>query len=127
MGQRGGTPKVTTDHEFIRDWVERRGGCPTALRRSGRARAATLQVEFPGRLRTEQLLSPISWDEFFDRFEQHKLAFVYQDTARGRLTSKLIDRASVIGVGPALSISELRPDRPSRPRRRARSPRKGRP
>jgi hypothetical protein len=94
MGQRGGTAKVTADHEFIRDWVERRGGCPATVKRPGRS-AVALNIEYPRRARTPRALAAISWDEFFDRFEQHKLAFQYDEASRGLGSWKLIERASL--------------------------------
>jgi hypothetical protein len=30
-----GAAKVTTDHDFIRKWVEERGGKPAAVKQSG--------------------------------------------------------------------------------------------
>jgi hypothetical protein len=95
MAQRGSGAKVTADHEFIRDWVERRGGCPAAVKRP-RQGAAALKIEYPAQSRAGRMVSSISWDEFFDRFEQHKLAFQYQDTSRGLGSWKLIERASLV-------------------------------
>jgi hypothetical protein len=49
---------------------------------------------FPGLFRGASL-EPISWDEFFDKFEKEKLAFLHQDgTARGKTSrfNKLIAR-----------------------------------
>ncbi|WP_303903949.1 hypothetical protein [Thiohalomonas denitrificans] len=43
----------------------------------------------------EQSLSPTSRDEFFDKFEEKNLAFVYQEKIAGGETSrffKLVDR-----------------------------------
>ena len=89
-----GDAKVTTDHEFIRDWVERRGGTPATTRRARGTSA--VQIEYrgvPGR----RALVPIGWDEFFDWFEKNKLAFAYED---GRARAKFIARASVIAPRP---------------------------
>ncbi len=32
----------------------------------------------------ESKLEPISWEEFFDKFEESELAFLYQDTIQRR-------------------------------------------
>jgi hypothetical protein len=96
MARRASGAKVTADHEFIRDWVERRGGCPAAVKRPRRQGAASLKIEYPRQPGAGRMVSSISWDEFFDRFEQHKLAFQYQDTSRGLGSWKLIDRASLM-------------------------------
>lgn len=39
-------------------------------------------------------LERISWEEWFEKFEKKKLAFLYQDTGQSRF-SKLVSRASV--------------------------------
>lgn len=81
-----GDAKVTTDHEFIRDWIERRGGSPAALPRA----SGSLRIDF-GTTRPRR--TPIGWDEFFDWFERNQLAFQYGD---GDVSARLIDRASVV-------------------------------
>jgi hypothetical protein len=86
-----GDAKITTDHEFIRDWVERRGGVPAAARR--RRGGTAVQIEYRG-TPARQPLVPIAWDEFFDWFERNGLAFQYKDGGP-RTTGKFIDRASV--------------------------------
>jgi len=86
-----GDAKVTTDHEFIRDWVERRGGCPTAARRT--RGTPVVQIDYRGTSGGRTLV-PMGWDEFFDWFERNKLAFQY--SGRGGSRAKFIDRASVI-------------------------------
>lgn len=75
---------VTTDHEEIRAWVEERGGRPAAVKRTrgGRGRGektGILRIDFPG-YSGEQSLEPISWDEFFEKFDDAELAFLCQDT-----------------------------------------------
>ncbi len=79
-GQRRHSGKLTTDHEQIRRWVEERGGLPATVKRTIRDRqqAGILRIDFPG-FSGAQTLVPISWDEWFDMFEQRRLAFLYQD------------------------------------------------
>jgi hypothetical protein len=102
---------VTTDHEFIRDWVERRGGCPAAVKSKRRSRGRSfIQIDYPSRSPASEAILPISWDEFFDRFEQHKLAFLYSDAkVRGETSrfSKLVDRSSVL-VGNEVRAPRIR-------------------
>lgn len=53
-----------------------------------------LRINFPG-YSGEESLEEISWDEFFDKFDEKGLALVYQDkTADGTTSrfSKLVDR-----------------------------------
>src|SRR5690349_15286354 len=94
--------KTTTDHEEIREWVEARGGRPAAVERTrgGRGRGddiGILRIDFPG-YSGEGSLEEISWDEFFEKFDRAKLAFLYQDTTAGGEQSnfnKLIKRRTV--------------------------------
>jgi hypothetical protein len=87
---------VTTDHGEIRNWVEERGGHPATVRRteSRGHQPGILRIDYPGYSGRESL-EEISWDDFFDKFEKEKLAFLYQDeTAGGDCSrfSKLIAR-----------------------------------
>jgi hypothetical protein len=93
MAARGGE-RVTTDHEFIRDWVERRGGCPAS---ASRGRRGKVEICYSARARKgPPALLPMGWDEFFDWFEKHKLAFLYREAPRGSGAAKLIERSTVL-------------------------------
>jgi hypothetical protein len=88
--------KVTTDHDAIRRWAEERGGTPTAVEGTARGRgdAGIIRIDFPG-YSGEGRLHPISWDEWFEKFEGSGLAFVYEDeTAGGQRSNfnKLVSR-----------------------------------
>jgi hypothetical protein len=88
--------KVTTDHEVIRRWAEERGGKPAAVKRTHEPGRQTgiLRIDFPG-YSGKDSLEEISWDEFFDKFEDANLAFVYEDeTSEGEKSSfnKLVRR-----------------------------------
>jgi len=74
--------KRTTDHAQIRRWAESRGGRPAAIKDTGsRGDPGLLRIDFG---RDDEKLEPISWDEFFEKFEESRLALVYQDeTAEG--------------------------------------------
>jgi len=76
--------KATTDHEKIRTWVEERGGTPAAVKGTGGGDdPGVLRIDFPGYTGDESL-KPISWEQFFDKFERERLAFLYQEeTAEG--------------------------------------------
>jgi hypothetical protein len=41
-----------------------------------------LRIDFPS-YGAEDSLEPISWDEFFKKFEENGLAFLYQETKDG--------------------------------------------
>jgi hypothetical protein len=84
---------VTTDHEFIRDWVERRGGCPASTTRGPRGK---VELCYAAARKRPAALVPLAWDEFFDWFEKHKLAFLYREAPRGAGAAKLVERSSVL-------------------------------
>lgn len=75
----------TTNHDEIRQWVEQRGGVPATVEGTGDDETAgVLRVDFPDSGGDDGNLMTISWDEFFEKFEDAKLAFVYQEnTADG--------------------------------------------
>ena len=77
---------TTTDHEEIRRWVEERGGHPATVKGTehGDQEAGILRINFPGSP-ADDSLEDIDWDTFFSKFEESKLAFIYQDeTADGQ-------------------------------------------
>lgn len=87
--------KTTTNHEEIRQWVEQRGGRPARVKGTGDdGEGGLLRINFPD-YGGEGRLEDISWDEFFEAFEESRLAFLYQDrTAGGKESrfSKLVRR-----------------------------------
>ena len=67
---------TTTDHNVIRKWVESRKGRPAVVEGTeGADGEGILRVEF----RHGDKLEDIDWDEFFETFEDRKLAFLHQD------------------------------------------------
>jgi hypothetical protein len=87
--------KTTTDHETIRRWAEERGAKPSAVKGTGDTEdAGIIRLDFPG-FSGGDSLEEISWDEFFDKFEESQLALVYQEeTVSGEKSNfnKLITR-----------------------------------
>lgn len=87
--------KTTTNHEGIRRWVEERGGHPARVKGTEvKGSAGVLLIDYPGYSGTHTL-EAISWDEFFKGFEEHELAFLYEDEKkadRQSRFSKLINR-----------------------------------
>lgn len=95
-GRRGSEAQVTTDHDEIRRWVEERGGHPACVRGTGnKGDVGLLRIDFPG-YTGEQKLQPISWDEFFEKFDEQGLALLFQEKTQGKQSrfSKLINRSS---------------------------------
>jgi len=74
--------KTTTNHDEIRRWVDARGGRPAAVRDTGNGDdAGILRIDFGDQ---DEGLEEISWEEFFQTFDESDLAFLYQDeTAEG--------------------------------------------
>jgi hypothetical protein len=70
--------RTTTDHEEIRRWAEERGGRPAAVLDPGNKIAGGLRIDFPGYDSGEEL-EEITWTEFFDKFEEQNLVFMYHD------------------------------------------------
>ncbi len=87
--------KTTTDHETIRKWAEERGGKPTHVKGTGgKDDPGILRIDFPG-YSGEGKLEEISWDTFFEKFDDQELALVYQEkTAEGQKSNfnKLVNR-----------------------------------
>jgi hypothetical protein len=82
---------TTTNHDEIRKWVEERNGRPAAVRTAGRS-GGILRIDFN---EPDEELEPIGWDEFFEIFEDSKLAFLHQvKSENGQLSrfNKFIQR-----------------------------------
>ena len=74
--------KTTTDHDEIRRWVEERGGRPARGRGTGSEDdPGLLRIDYPGR-GDDEALEEISWEDFFEAFEENKLAFLYQEETK---------------------------------------------
>jgi hypothetical protein len=75
--------RVTTDHDQIRSWVEERGGQPATVKSTADNGTGILRIDFPG-YSGEESLEHVSWDDFFQKFDDNNLAFLYQEkTASG--------------------------------------------
>jgi hypothetical protein len=71
--------KTTTDHDEIRKGVEDHDGTPASVRGTENGGSAgVLRIDFPGGAGDDRL-EPISWDEWFEKFDEEGLAFLYQE------------------------------------------------
>ena len=79
-----GESRTTTNHDEIRKWAEARGSKPATVKRTeGDDEVGVLRIDFPG-YSGKDSLEEITWDEFFAKFDEKNLAFLYQDkTASG--------------------------------------------
>jgi len=81
--------KTTTDHSTIRKWAEARDGRPARVKGTGNAKdAGLLRLDFG---KPEENLEAITWEEFFDTFEESALALLYEDEPDNRF-NKLVSR-----------------------------------
>lgn len=84
----------TTDHDEIRHWVEQHQGKPAHVRDTADSDndPGVLRVAFTD---DDEQLENITWDEWFDKFDAAKLAFLYQSETTGGSDSrffKLVNR-----------------------------------
>jgi hypothetical protein len=86
--------KVTTDHNTIRKWAEKKHGKPAAVKSTHkRGDVGIIRIMFPERRESEhEHLTEISWEEFFRQFEESKLALLYEEDS---LFSKIVGRDTV--------------------------------
>jgi hypothetical protein len=77
--------KITTDHDEIRNWAEERGGRPATVRRThGKDDAGIIRIEFPDAPNSKHdALEEISWEEFFEKFDESDLALLCQEETAG--------------------------------------------
>ncbi len=81
--------ETTTDHAIIQEWAEKRGGRPSRVTGTGDdADPGLLRLDFG---EPEENLEEITWEEFFDKFEESRLAFLYEDEPDNRF-NKLVRR-----------------------------------
>jgi hypothetical protein len=99
---------TTTDHDQIRRWAEERGAHPACVKGTGdKNDIGILRLDFPGY--SEDKLEEISWDDFFEKFEERNLALLYQEqTAGGERSNfnKLISRSGQEESGSEESETE---------------------
>ena len=77
-----GESRITTDPDEIKRWVEERGGYPASVKATSEdGDPGLLRIDFPG-YSGDESLERISWEDFFEKFEEKDLAFLYQDTIR---------------------------------------------
>jgi hypothetical protein len=74
---------TTTDHDEIKSWAEARDGHPAMIKTHGKG--GILRIDFG---KPEDNLTPVSWDEFFQVFDENKLVFLYQEETQNGDTSR---------------------------------------
>ena len=77
---------TTTDHNKIRKWAEERDGRPATVKSTEEnGHAGILRIDFGPK---EKSLDEIEWDEFFRKFDESELAFLYQDRTKDGKVSR---------------------------------------
>ena len=76
-----GSTHITVDHSEVRAFAQKYRGRPQRLGENG---YSTIRIDFPGKdddrfLSEEKPPVNISWDKFFNIFEQQDLAFIFED------------------------------------------------
>lgn len=74
--------QITTEHEEIKQWAQKYGGKPQIIDDpQALADVPGLRIDFPGKiddfLLPETKIRDVSWEEFFQKFEENQLAFLY--------------------------------------------------
>jgi len=96
----GASARPITDHDEIRQWAEERGGTPSCVRGTGnRGDIGMLRLDFPGYSGGDSL-QEISWDDWFEKFDERGLALLVQErTSRGQKSNfnKLVSRETASG------------------------------
>lgn len=95
MARTAASAKPLTDHNEIRRWAEERNAKPACVRRTGGGDdIGMIRLDFPG-YSGDESLEEVSWDEWFDKFDESNLALLVQETtARGQQSNfnKLVSR-----------------------------------
>ena len=95
MARTSASSRPLTDHDEIRRWAEERGANPACIRGTGDNNdIGMIRLDFPG-YSGEGKLEEISWDDWFDKFDESGLALLVQNkTARGQKSNfnKLVSR-----------------------------------
>jgi hypothetical protein len=84
----GHAAEKTRDHNTIQRWVEARGGHPAVVEGTAPSHnsdqqqgAGLLRIKFD---ESEKNLKDISWEEFFETFDDRGLTFLYQKEIEGQ-------------------------------------------
>ncbi|WP_432712094.1 hypothetical protein [Pedobacter sp.] len=81
------TSNQTHDHQTIKEWVEKRKGVPSKIKGTDKTGdEGVLRIHFPKHSQSNNF-DEVSWDEFFEEFEDKELDFLFQDKKANGETS----------------------------------------
>ncbi|HEV2729600.1 MAG TPA: hypothetical protein VGV15_06175, partial [Terriglobales bacterium] len=87
MARSSAAARPLTEHDEIRRWAEERDSRPSRVRGTGVGEdVGMIRLDFPGYSGGESL-EEISWDEWFEQFDERNLALMVQDETPGGETS----------------------------------------
>lgn len=81
---------TTSNHDTLKSWIDQRGGVPSSVEETAAdgQDAGILRVDFPDSQGDDGNLSTISWSEFFEEFDEAKLACLHDDETTDSETSR---------------------------------------
>jgi hypothetical protein len=83
--------ETTTNHQTIQDWVSERGGHPARVKGTEKqGSVGLLRIDYPG-YSGEDTLERLTWEEFFEAFDNNDLVFLYEAEKNSRF-SKFVSR-----------------------------------
>jgi hypothetical protein len=84
----------TSDHDKIQRWAEKHGGKPAAVKRTHRDDSVgIIRIMFPKASQSKhEELEEISWDEFFEQFDEAGLVLLYEEDSN---FNKLVRRETL--------------------------------
>jgi hypothetical protein len=86
------TQKTLTDHAEIKQWTEKRDGFPVAIKDTHSDNdTGVIRIAFGKNDDFEQ----ISWDEFFNKFEEKNLALIVSANDNNDEFNKIVKRDNV--------------------------------
>ena len=98
---------VLTDHDEIRRWAEERDARPSAVRSTGGdGDIGIIRLDFPG-YSGEDSLEEVSWDEWFEKFDESGLALVVQEETgpRDEMASRSPASSCSVSSGRAINVA----------------------
>lgn len=73
-----GATLVTTSHDVIRAWADERDGLPATVEATEHdGHLGVLQIDFA---HDDGALREVSWNDWFETFDDRRLNFIYQET-----------------------------------------------
>ena len=80
--------KATTDPSLIKKLAEARRASPAIIRKvTNDGIEMVLSFLFPD-IKIDEVATRLTWEEFFEKFDQQRLVFVYDDSERSQNASR---------------------------------------